>query len=296
MKIISKNKLNNTPSKGNQEKYHIDDYWYKTDYLGYEGASEYLVTEILKQSNIKYFVEYSMEKIEKIDKDDPDYIKQSNGCKSKNFCSDGIEIVTINSLIKNNLGISFDKFIDKLSTKDAIEKVVDFVKAQTGLDKFGEYLGSILELDAFILNEDRHMNNILVLKDKEGKYNYAPIFDNGAAFLSDTTNDYILGYRVDKLMDKVKAKPFSSHFSKQVKAARELYGAQLFFDENLDISKALFNIRQLYGSVIADRMGKVFSINQIKYHDMFIDNIKEKECLDLSPNWENENEKVFFET
>ncbi len=87
---------------------------------------------------------------------------KSNGCRSMNFCLDGVEIITINSLIKNNLGITFDKFIDKLSTKDAIEKVVNFVKEQTGLEKFGEYLGSILELDAFILNEDRHMNNIIL--------------------------------------------------------------------------------------------------------------------------------------
>lgn len=282
MKIINEQPINNTPSKGNQEKYCIGEYWYKTDYLGYEGASEYLVSEILKQSNIDYYVKYEMEIINKVDMDDPEYIKKSNGCKSKNFCDNGIEIITINSLIKNNLGITFDKFIDKLSTKDAIEKVVNFVKEQTGLDKFGEYLTSILELDAFILNEDRHMNNILVLKDNENNFHYAPIFDNGASFLSDTTNDYILGYRVDKLMDKVKSKPFSSHFSKQVKAARELYGQQFFIDKNIDISQALFNIREVYNSTIADRMEKVFNYNKIKYNELFIDNIKDKQYINYN--------------
>ena len=38
-------------------------------------------------------------------------------------------------------------------------------------------------MDALFLNDDRHSNNIAVL-ECDGKYDYCPIFDNGAGLLS----------------------------------------------------------------------------------------------------------------
>ena len=35
-------------SKGNQLKWETDGIWYKADYMGYEGLSEYVVSELLK--------------------------------------------------------------------------------------------------------------------------------------------------------------------------------------------------------------------------------------------------------
>ena len=59
----------------------------------------------------------------------------------------------------------------------------------TGLTEFGVYLCKLLTIDALFLNEDRHTHNIAVLLDPDGKYHYCPIFDNGAALLSDIVQD-----------------------------------------------------------------------------------------------------------
>ena len=51
---------------GNQDKFYDTgtDRWYKADHLGYEGLSEYVVSELLKHSRIRNqhfaFVRYSM--------------------------------------------------------------------------------------------------------------------------------------------------------------------------------------------------------------------------------------------
>ena len=47
--------MNNISSMGNQDKFYDKntDGWYKEDYLGYEGLSEYVVSELLKRSEIK---------------------------------------------------------------------------------------------------------------------------------------------------------------------------------------------------------------------------------------------------
>ena len=54
----------------------------------------------------------------------------------------------------------------------------------TGLKEFSQYLTVLFEIDALFLNDDRHLNNIAVIEEK-GKFNYCPIFDNGAGLLSE---------------------------------------------------------------------------------------------------------------
>ena len=52
-------------SKGDQLKWKIDDRWYKADYMGYEGLSEVLVSDLLQKSTCPFpFVEYESAVIE----------------------------------------------------------------------------------------------------------------------------------------------------------------------------------------------------------------------------------------
>lgn len=39
-------------SKGNQLKWYKNGIWYKADYTGYEGLTEYVVSNLLKYSNL----------------------------------------------------------------------------------------------------------------------------------------------------------------------------------------------------------------------------------------------------
>ena len=47
--------------------------------------------------------------------------------------------------------------------------LVDFVERVTNLTGVGAYLTAILELDCLTLNEDRHTNNLAVLRNEETK-------------------------------------------------------------------------------------------------------------------------------
>ena len=74
-------------SKGNQLKECRDGYWYKTDFLGYEGAAEWVVSKMLANSG-GYFVNYNL-----IPGVSPVQ------CKSKDFLESNASLVTINRLI-----------------------------------------------------------------------------------------------------------------------------------------------------------------------------------------------------
>ena len=44
--------FNRESSKGNQLKFSLDGIWYKTDYMGYEGLSEYVISKLLAFSDL----------------------------------------------------------------------------------------------------------------------------------------------------------------------------------------------------------------------------------------------------
>lgn len=70
---------------------------------------------------------------------------------------------------------------------------INFVEQTTGLQNFGQYLTSMLEIDAFFLNEDRHTNNIAVQYNAaDDTYALCPLFDNGLSLLADTNMDFLL--------------------------------------------------------------------------------------------------------
>ncbi len=60
-----KKEANRKSSKGNQLKWERDGVWYKADYMGYEGLSEYVISHLMKKSSLKSdeFVVYAQEQI-----------------------------------------------------------------------------------------------------------------------------------------------------------------------------------------------------------------------------------------
>ncbi|MBP5331009.1 MAG: hypothetical protein J6Y89_04080 [Lachnospiraceae bacterium] len=69
---------NRQSSKGNQLKWESDGIWYKADYTGYEGLSEYVVSELLRKSSLlpEEYVLYAPEQIK--------YKATTyNGCKNR---------------------------------------------------------------------------------------------------------------------------------------------------------------------------------------------------------------------
>lgn len=226
VKLFTNDKVAETSSKGNQEKWYDKDTnkWYKLDQFGYEALAETLISNLLEKSNIKQntlfsFAKYEMEKLKV-------HGRERTGCSSDNFLKEGESIITLSHLFSRSLGGSLKTTLEKLpSDKKRIQYIAEETTKITGLKEFPQYLTLLFEIDALFLNDDRHLNNIAVI-EKDGKYSYCPIFDNGAALLSNTQLSP-MDIEPKGLIKEVVARPFNTSFTRQMNTARELYGRQL---------------------------------------------------------------------
>lgn len=191
---------NRSTSRGSQVKWVKGDLFVKLDTKGcYESLSETFVTYLLKCSNVKEYVEYEQCRIYEEGK----YL--GIGCCSKSFLKDGEKDISFYRILKNYgykiQGMGYNE------VRDAVSDVV-------GFDIKG-YMDTCLCLDAITYNEDRHLNNLSVVKQSNGLYRSAPIYDNGLSCLSDT-----FSYPMDELLinnlNSVTALPFNTSFIRQL--------------------------------------------------------------------------------
>lgn len=226
IKLVSDEKIAETSSKGNQEKWYDKetDRWYKLDQFGYEALAETVISTLLDQSNLEAyfpftFVRYCMERLKV-------HGRERTGCSSKNFLQPGQSLITVNRLLSSYLGYPLkEKLVHLSSDKKRIAYLAEETASITGLELFPQYLTLLFELDALFCNDDRHLNNIAVI-EQDGVFRYCPIFDNGAGLLSNTQ---LLQMDVSPsaLISSLRARPFLTTFTRQRNAARSLYGAQL---------------------------------------------------------------------
>lgn len=252
-------------SKGNQLKWMNNDIWYKADYTGYEGLSEYAASKLLQRSTLDKN-EYVVYDTEEIQYNHTKYL----GCKSSNFLPEGWMLITLERLFNNMYGHSLNKSIYSIEDyKGRIQFMVEQTIRITGLKAFGAYVSKLLTVDALFLNEDRHTHNIAVLIDNERKFHYCPIFDNGAALLSDTTMDYPMGVDVNRMIGGAKAKTFCSDFDEQLDVVEQLYGQHISFSfSNKDIEELLVQ-EPYYPEEIKIRVREIILQQKRKYQYLF---------------------------
>ena len=251
-------------SKGDQPKWQLDGKWYKADHMGYEALAEVVVSQLLKQSNVPDFVEYGPVLIQYQGKEIP-------GCVSKNFRRKDEMLVSFERLHRTYKGRGLAAALGGINKPQGrIRYTIDFIEQTTGLTGVGKYLTLLLELDSFFLNEDRHTNNLAVIRNEKTKeFRLCPIFDNGLALLSDL-NDYPLDKDVYDCIRCVRAKPFDLDFNVQVEAAEELYGIQLNLSfSRKEVSKELKFVTELYGEKIYCRVEQVLFEQMRKYQVYF---------------------------
>lgn len=260
-----KYKIEIKSSKGNQPKWRIGDFYYKQDYLGYEGLAEYVVSKLLEKSNLmdNEFVKYNTEVIK-----NDNYI--NNGCVSKNFLKENESLVTLVKLYRNC-------YPQRLINQDVfkIESIVDRVKFienrvydLTGVKDFGKYFCRMIEIDTFLLNDDRHFNNIALIYS-DGNYRLCPIFDNGSALLSDTKLDYQMDKDIFNLIDHAKPKTFTYDFYEQLQAVENLYGQQLELYFNKKYIEEILNNEPYYGKKEKERIKDILFEQMRKYSYLF---------------------------
>ena len=258
LQLVTDEEIAETSSKGNQEKWFDEDtnQWYKLDQFGYEALSETLISILLEKSNIENdtpftFVRYEPVRIIV-------HNRERTGCVSDNFLKEGQSVITINHLLSRIIGYSLkEKLLSLTSDKKRMAYLAEATKDCTGLDYFGEYLTLLFEIDSLFLNDDRHLNNIAVIKTGD-KYDYCPIFDNGAGLLSDTRLSP-MDIEPKALISSLRARPFNMSFTRQMNTARSLYGKQLSLPifKSEDIMEHLISILEFYPqrdrAIIADR-------------------------------------------
>lgn len=259
VKLVTNEKVAETSSKGNQEKWFDKETnkWYKLDQFGYEALTETIISKLLEKSNIESdtpfsFARYEMERLNVHGRD-------RTGCSSENFLKDGQSIITLSHLFSRQLGTSLKDKLERLSSdKKRIQYLAEATADYTGLKEFPQYLTLLFEVDALFLNDDRHLNNIAVI-EKNGKYKYCPVFDNGAGLLS---NVQFSPMDIDPkgLIKEVVARPFNTSFTRQINTARALYGKQLKTPQltRNDIMAELEPLLKYYAErdrgIIADRV------------------------------------------
>lgn len=224
VKLVSNEKIAETASKGNQEKWLEAGRWYKLDQFGYEALAETFTSLLLERSNIETdtpfrFTRYQMERFHV-------HGRERTGCSSESFLAPGQSIVTLSHLFKQYLGSPLSAALERLSSdKKRTRFLAEATAEMTGLEQFPQYLTLLFEIDALVLNDDRHLNNIAVIA-QNGKFDYCPIFDQGAGLLSNV--QFAPMDIVPKgLIAEVRARPFHTTFNRQIKTVQEFYGKQL---------------------------------------------------------------------
>lgn len=267
IRLVSDEKIAETSSKGNQEKWfdRSTNRWYKLDQFGYEALSETLISVLLEKSNIETdtpftFVRYRMERVSV-------HGRERTGCVSKNFLKPDQSLITLNRLLTNFLGMPLKQKLMRLSSdKRRIAYLAEATADATGLSEFPHYLTLLFEVDALFCNDDRHLNNIAVL-EKSGKYTFCPIFDNGAGLLSNTQLSR-MDIAPKALLASLRARPFQTTFTRQMNTARSLYGKQLCMPRltAAEIRNAVQPILAYYADrdrdLIADRVTECILLRQ----------------------------------
>lgn len=259
IKLVTDEKIAETSSKGNQEKWFDaeSNQWYKLDQFGYEALSETLISILLEKSNIENDTPFTFVRYEPVRV--IVHNRERTGCVSNNFLKEGQSVITINHLLSRIIGYPLkEKLLSLTSDKKRIAYLAEVTKDCTGLDYFGEYLTLLFEIDSLFLNDDRHLNNIAVIKSGD-KYDYCPIFDNGAGLLSDTRL-FPMDIETKALISSLQARPFNMSFTRQMNTARSLYVNQLSIPilKREDIMEYLRPILEFYPerdrAIIADRV------------------------------------------
>ena len=253
-------RIDSSPSsKGNQIKWRTKTgLWLKADDLGYEGLSETIASKMLKDSNIGSYVTYA-----------PCCIMEEGvkyrGCVSEDFLKPGESLITLQRLYETHGRDAYAEF-DGKSASSRLSGLIESVTIITKLQDFGLWLGKLLEFDAFILNEDRHLQNIALVINTDEKFSLMPVFDNGAAFLSDTMRDYPLTAPTSKLISKVRSKPIVTSFDKQNEAVKEVVGLSLKLGRYADFEAGDF---EYYNEEEVRRVKNVIKAQSMRYPNLF---------------------------
>ena len=157
--FVTNERIAETSSKGNQEKWLEGNRWYKLDQFGYEALAETLISQLLELSNCEKdypfrFTRYRMERFSA-------HGIERTGCSSENFLLPDQSIITLSHLYKRESEVSLRDLLSRQSSdKKRIAYLADATAELTDLELFPQYLTLLFEVDALFLNDDRHLKKV----------------------------------------------------------------------------------------------------------------------------------------
>ena len=216
-------------SDGTQIKYFYENKWFKVDRYGGEGICEELASRIFELSDFDKTQYVSYKSL---------LINGESGCVSKNFLGDGENFITFYRLHSNIIATDPASVTSKMDYDDAIDYIIYFIKKNTKVD-VTSYLANTFVLDALILNEDRHFNNLGLIYDGQ-VFRTAPIFDNGKSLFIGNKK-----YNPQKSMPENKNKAFAKAFSGSFELNRSYLESKATFKPNIDAIRNYLSSKDL---------------------------------------------------
>ena len=228
-------------SDGTQIKYYCDNKWYKIDRYGGEGLCEELASHIFKLShfNPEEYVDYQSVTI-----------NDESGCVSDSFLKEDEDFITFYRLHSNITGKDPASITSTMDYDDSIEYIIDFIKKNTKVD-VTTYLANTFILDALILNEDRHFNNLGLIYNGT-KFHPAPIFDNGKSLFIGNKK-----YNPDKDIKENKKKAFAKAFSGSFELNRSYLENKATFKPDIKAIQKYLSKKNLDEDNIYSRLAKL---------------------------------------
>ena len=201
--------LESSSSKGAQPKWYNSklNVYVKQDINGYESVAECVVYTILNSCSTipkEDLVEYRLCTVD-----------GKTGCYSPNFKYELEDEINLRRVLRDYTRM--EKVLSSAGTAEArFDIMCEAIEKFTGGISFRNELKRLFAIDAFFINEDRHLANISILYSGGSHYRLAPIFDNGLSLLSNL-NLYPKDIRVTSFKHDARAKLPSAQFSKNAK-------------------------------------------------------------------------------
>lgn len=252
--------LSESSSRGNQHKFYRDGYWVKLDNQNCsEGLAEDFVSNF---ESCIYDFPYVVYKSEQIEYNDIIY----NGCVCANMYNraDTIFISLRHILKESDIPLSILTSCENIEVN--IDNLVKTLYDIVGINLL-PYFGRLLLLDCLILNEDRHIMNLWVVKCiSDGRFYEASCFDNGSSlFCVNWTYRRRKSFEENIKSAKSVARPFSKFYDKQVDALIALGVKPLVINK----VKLDYFLSSYHNSFYSDSMNELVRsvlINRLSYY------------------------------
>ncbi len=224
--LVSNQKIAETSSKGNQEKWYYagTDNWYKMDQFEYKALAETVISQLLERSNIECdtpftFLRYRMESL-------CVHGQKRTGCVSSNFLKEGQSIITLNHLLSRCLGMPLrDKLVRLTSDKRRITypsrshgKTIRALRTFPGISHCSLKWTRCSATTTGILTTS--------LSSRKTVFTATALFLTTEPDFSPTRFSR-MDIEPTALIASLKARPFLTTFTRQRNTARSLFGPQL---------------------------------------------------------------------